>query len=127
MSTDKDYLPLGASLSCDHRDPSIHIERALHEALLWPVLYWPKMGIVKAKKLGLMSKIFLFSKTAKDRGNKSADIFLVMLAVGQAGHSLSVNATISMDKTESYHKMPQQHHSMKLFMTSGHQTAWQTV
>ena len=119
MSTDKDYLPLCASLSCDHRDPSIHIERALHEALLW--------AIVKARKLGLMSKIFLFSKTAKDRGNKSADICQVMLAVGQAGHSLSVNATISMDKTESYHKMPQKHHSMKLFMTSGHQTAWQTV
>ena len=82
MSTDKDYLPLCASLSCDHRDPSIHIERALHEALLW--------AIVKARKLGLMSKIFLFSKMAKDRGNKSADICLVMLAVGQAGNSLSL-------------------------------------
>ena len=48
------------------------------------------MGIVKARKLGLMSKIFLFSKMAKDRGNKSADICLVMLAVGQAGNSLSL-------------------------------------
>ena len=50
-------------------------------------MYRPKMGIVKARKLGVRSKIFLFSKTVKDDGNRSADICLVMQAVG---HSLSM-------------------------------------
>ena len=54
------------------------------------------MGILKAKKLGLRSKIFLFSKTVQDYGKRSADICLVMQAVGQAGHSLYAIAIISM-------------------------------
>ena len=39
------------------------------------------MGIVKARKLGEKSKIFLLSKMVRDNGNGSADIFLVMEAV----------------------------------------------
>ena len=50
----------------------------------------PKMGIVKATKLSVKPKIILFSKMAQDYGNRSADICLVMQAVGQAGHSLSM-------------------------------------
>ena len=37
------------------------------------------MGIVKARKLGVTSKIFLFSKMVQDYENRSADICLVML------------------------------------------------
>ena len=33
-----------------------------------------------------------------DYGNRSAEICLLMQAVGQAGHSLSVNITISMEQ-----------------------------
>ena len=44
-----------------------------------------KMGKVKVS-----SKIILFSKTVQDYGNGSADICLVVQAVGQAGHSLSM-------------------------------------
>ena len=47
------------------------------------------MGIVKARKLGEKSKIFLLSKMVRDNGDRSADICLVMEAVGQAGHSPS--------------------------------------
>ena len=47
----------------------------------------PKMGIMKARKFGMKSKIF-FSKTVQYHGNRSADIYLVMQTVGQAGHSL---------------------------------------
>ena len=47
-------------------------------------MYRPKMGIVKARKLGARSKIFLFSKMVQDYENRSADICLVMQAVGQA-------------------------------------------
>ena len=50
----------------------------------------PKMGIAKAGKLGVRSKILLFSKTVRDNRNRSADICLVMQAVGQPGHSLSM-------------------------------------
>ena len=53
-------------------------------------MYLPKMGIVKARKLGVRSKIFLVSKMVKVDGNRSADICLVMHAIGQAGHSLSM-------------------------------------
>ena len=80
----------------DHEDLSIHIGRVLCEALLLPVMYWPKLRVVKAKKLGVRSKIFLFSKTVQDYWNRSADICLVMKAVGQAGHSLFAIAKISM-------------------------------
>ena len=45
------------------------------------------MGIVKARKLGVGSKIFFFSKTV---GIVIADICLVMQTVGQAGHALSM-------------------------------------
>ena len=55
-------------------------------------MYWPKMGLVEAKKLGERSKIFLFPKTVQNYGNRSADICLVMQAVG--AFSLYVNATI---------------------------------
>ena len=48
------------------------------------------MGIVKARKLGVKSKIFLLSKMVQDYGKISADICLVMQAVGQEGHSLSM-------------------------------------
>ena len=48
------------------------------------------MGIVKARKLRVRSKIFLLTKMAQDGGNKSADICLVMQAVGQAGNTLSM-------------------------------------
>ena len=51
-------------------------------------MYQPKMGIVKARKLGVRSKIFLFSKMVQDYGNRSADICLVMQAAWQTGHSL---------------------------------------
>ena len=50
----------------------------------------PKMGIVKTRKLTVRPKIILFSKKVQDYGNRSADICLVMQAVGQAGHSISM-------------------------------------
>ena len=46
------------------------------------VLYCPKMGIVKAKKLCVRSKTLLFSKKVQDYGSRSADICTVMQAVG---------------------------------------------
>ena len=45
------------------------------------------MGIVKAGKLSVRSKIILLSSTVQDY---AADICQVMQAVGQAGHSLSM-------------------------------------
>ena len=69
---------------------SIHIDRVLCETFLWTVMYRPKMGIVKAIKLGLISKLFLFCKTVQDYGNGSADICLI----GQVGHSLSTSMWI---------------------------------
>ena len=45
------------------------------------------MGIEKTRKLGVRSKIFLFSKMVQDYRDRSADIGLVMQAVG---HSLSL-------------------------------------
>ena len=54
------------------------IERVLCVTFLQPVMYRPKMGIVKARKLRVRSKIFLFSKTVQDYGNRSADIHLVV-------------------------------------------------
>ena len=59
----------------------------LWETFLRPVMCVPKMGIVKARKLGVRSKLFLFSKTVLDYGNRSADNCLVMQA---GGHSLSM-------------------------------------
>ena len=57
------------------------------------------MGIVKARKLGARPNIFLLAKTAQYHGNRSADICLVMQAVGQTGiFSLYVIAAISMFK-----------------------------
>ena len=40
------------------------------------------MGIVKARKLVVRSRIFLFSTTVQDYGYRSADICLVMQAGG---------------------------------------------
>ena len=48
------------------------------ETFLWLVMYQPKMGTFKARKLRLRSKIFLFSKAMQDFGNRLADIRLVM-------------------------------------------------
>ena len=48
-------------------------------------MYRPKIGTVKARKLGVRSKIFLFSEMVQDYRNGSADICQVMQAVGQAG------------------------------------------
>ena len=63
------------SKSCPTRiDLYIHKERVLCETFLRPVMYCSKMGIVKARKLGVRSNIFLFSKTAQDCGNRSADM-----------------------------------------------------
>ena len=62
----------------------------LCETFLQPFMYQPKMGLVKARMLGERSKIFLFSKTVKDYGNRLAEICLVWRSVGQAGHSLSM-------------------------------------
>ena len=59
-------------------------------------MYRPKMGIVKTRKLSVRPKIILFSKTVQDYGNRSADICLVMQAVGQAGHSLSMRILRSL-------------------------------
>ena len=45
----------------DHRDFSIHIERVLCVTFLWPIMYWPKMGLVKARKFeGEVKNIFVF-------------------------------------------------------------------
>ena len=55
------------------------------------VVYRPKMGMMKARKLAGRSKIFLFSKTVQDYGNRSADICIVMPAVGQVGFYLSTD------------------------------------
>ena len=49
-------------------------------------IYWPKMTIVKDRKLRVRSKIFLVFKMVQDYGNTSA----VVQAVGKAGHSLSM-------------------------------------
>ena len=51
-------------------------------------IYQTKMGIVKTRKFGVRTEIFLFSITAQDYGTTSADICLVMQDVGHAGHSL---------------------------------------
>ena len=67
-------------------DLSIHIERVLCETFLQPGMYWPKMRIEKSRKLGVRSKIFLFSNTVQDCGK----------AVGQAGHSLSMRKLQSL-------------------------------
>ena len=54
------------------------------------------MEIVKARKLGARSKIFLFSKTAQEYGNRLADISLVIKAVGQAGHFFAMRQLQSL-------------------------------
>ena len=46
-----------------------------------PIMFRPKMGIVKARKFGVRPKIFVFSKTVQDYVNRPADICLVMQAV----------------------------------------------
>ena len=49
-------------VGCAHRDFSIHIESVVG-GVLKAVMYQPKMGIVKARKLSVMSTIMLFSST----------------------------------------------------------------
>ena len=68
-----------------HRDLTIHIERVLCETFLQPVMDRPKMGVMKARKLGVRSNFFLFSKMVQDYGNRLADICPVMQAVGRLG------------------------------------------
>ena len=46
---------------------------AVFEDFLRPVLHQPRMEIVKTRKFGVRSKIFLFSKTMQDYGNSSGD------------------------------------------------------
>ena len=82
-------LPLGFELitTQSQRDLGIHIERVLQKTFLRLVMYWPKMGIVKVRKMDVRSKLFLFSKAVQDFGNRSAELCLVMAfmqAVGQA-------------------------------------------
>ena len=86
----------GSNWWCSHRDLSMHIERVLWVTFWRPFMYRPKMGIVKTWKLIVRPKIILFSKTVLDYGNRSADICLVMQAVGQAGHSLSMQLLRSL-------------------------------
>ena len=43
-----------------HRDLSIHIEGELSEIKLRPIYYWPKMGIVKTRKLDESKKDVFF-------------------------------------------------------------------
>ena len=79
-----------------HRDLST-LERVLYVTFLLPFIYRHKMGIVKAIKFSVRSKIFLFSKLVQDYGNRSADICVVTQAVGPAGYfSLYVFTKISM-------------------------------
>ena len=58
------------------------------------------MGIVKARKLGVRSKIFSSSKMVQMVGNKSADICRVMQAVGQKGHSLFISLLLSIESSQ---------------------------
>ena len=67
--------------------PITLLERVLWVTFWRPVMYRPRMGIVKTRKLSARPKIILFSKTVQDYGNRPADICLVMQAVGPAGHS----------------------------------------
>ena len=57
---------------------------------------------VGKRKFGVRAKIFLFSKMVQDYGNRSSDICLVMQAVRQAMHSLSlfVNSKVSIVLTQ---------------------------
>ena len=77
-----------------HRDSSIHIERVLCVMFLRTFIYRPKIAIVITCRFGVRSRIFLFPKTVQDKGNKSAHMCLVILAVGK--FSIYVNTTISL-------------------------------
>ena len=84
-----------SAIHYSHGDLSIHIERVLcvmflRPVIYWPITYWPQMGLVIARKLRMSLQIFMFSKMVQDYGNRSADICLVMQAIGEAGHSLSM-------------------------------------
>ena len=63
-------------------------------------MYRPKMGIEETRQLSARPKIILFSKTVQDYGNRSADICLVVQAVGQA-RPLYAIAKISMLQLDS--------------------------
>ena len=58
--------------------------------MLLPVMFWPKVGVEKARKLGARLKIFLSPEMVQVYGNISADICRVMQLVGQEGHYLSM-------------------------------------
>ena len=74
----------------------VYIERVLCVTFLRPSIYRHKQGMVKARKLEVRSKIFLFSKMMQVYGNRSADICPVMQVVGQAVHYLSMCALRSL-------------------------------
>ena len=60
------------------------------------------MRIVKARKLGVRSKIILFSKTVQDYGNRSPDVCFVMWAGWAAGHSLSTYVYTKISMVRSF-------------------------
>ena len=82
-------LPLGFELMTTQRDLGNHIERVLRETFLWLVMHWPKMGIVKARKMDVRSKLFLLSKAVQDFGNRSAELCLVTAVMQQLGRLAS--------------------------------------
>ena len=77
-------------LNCNHRNLSIHTERVLCEICLQTVMYRSKIGIVRSRMFGVRSTIFLFSRLVQDYGNRAAGVCLVIQAVGQAEHFLSM-------------------------------------
>ena len=85
-------------VSSTHRDLRLHIERVLCETFLQPIKYRPEMGIVKARKLGVSSKIFCILRQCRFMG---MDQLTFAWSCGQLGRqgilfSLYVIATISM-------------------------------
>ena len=84
------YHGAATSRSLRNSDHSVYIEKVLCMTFLRPFTYWPWTGIVKNRKFGVRSKYFLFYKTVQIYENRSADICLLMQAVGQEGNSLSM-------------------------------------
>ena len=78
------WSSITAAICNHHRYLVLHIEGVMCETFLRPVsMYQPKMGIVKARQLGVRSKIFLFFKMVQDYGNRSAAMCLFMRQLGQ--------------------------------------------
>ena len=61
-------LPLNLSQCLVNVHLRVPIERVLRETFLWRVTFRPKMGMVKARNLGLRSKKYS-SKIVQDYGN----------------------------------------------------------